>query len=159
MITTLKIYVLNWELIIINDGSKDNTLEIIETWAKKDSRIKIFSQLNQGVSVARNHGIGLSTGKYVSFFDADDIMNPDNIYLKIQALKLNDADWAYSNMNIIDGSDNFMNKSPKGREDNILENILLWTGEVVPGPCSNIIIKNIIIVQSRNGYGFFICKC
>ena len=50
----------DFELILVNDGSKDNTLQVLETLAKKDSRIKVINQQNQGLSGARNIGIELS---------------------------------------------------------------------------------------------------
>ena len=60
------------EIICINDGSTDNSLAILEEYQKKDSRIKVFSQKNQGVSAARNLGIEKATGEYLTFLDSDD---------------------------------------------------------------------------------------
>ena len=60
------------EIICINDGSPDNSLSILEEYAKNDNRIKIINQENQGVSVARNVGIDNATGDYIIFVDADD---------------------------------------------------------------------------------------
>ena len=62
----------DFELILVNDGSKDNTLQVLETLAKKDSRIKIINQQNQGLSGARNTGIENAKGDYIMFVDADD---------------------------------------------------------------------------------------
>lgn len=62
----------NIEIICINDGSSDNSLNILEEYATKDNRIKVITQHNQGVSVARNVGIENATGKYILFVDADD---------------------------------------------------------------------------------------
>ncbi|MGQ7353991.1 glycosyltransferase family 2 protein [Streptococcus suis] len=62
----------NWELICVNDGSTDDSLEICEHYAKQDSRIKVFSKVNEGVSVARNFGLKKVTGERVIFLDADD---------------------------------------------------------------------------------------
>lgn len=60
------------EIILINDGSTDNSLVIAEEYKNKDKRIKIFNQVNQGQSIARNKGIEESNGKYIYFMDSDD---------------------------------------------------------------------------------------
>jgi len=65
----------DWEIILIDDGSKDSTATIIESYAKIDSRIHSYFQMNKGVSEARNLGIKYASGKYVYFFDADDIID------------------------------------------------------------------------------------
>lgn len=62
----------NIEIICINDGSPDNSLQILEEYASKDNRIKIINQENQGLSGARNTGLKNVTGDYVLFIDADD---------------------------------------------------------------------------------------
>lgn len=62
----------NFEVILIDDGSKDSTGEICETIAAKDNRFKVIHQKNQGVSVARNKGIEVARGEYITFVDSDD---------------------------------------------------------------------------------------
>ena len=62
----------DWECIIVNDGSPDNTAEIAEKWQKLDSRFKYLEQINLGVSAARNFGISQAEGKYILPLDADD---------------------------------------------------------------------------------------
>lgn len=64
------------EIIAINDGSTDNCLEILNEYSQKDSRLKVFSQKNAGQATARNFGINNSNGKYIYFFDSDDILLP-----------------------------------------------------------------------------------
>lgn len=72
------------EIIIINDGSKDNSEKIINEWVKKDKRIKYLSQENKGVSCARNKGISISKGEYIFFLDADDILTENAITSLVQ---------------------------------------------------------------------------
>lgn len=62
----------NLEIICVNDGSPDNSLSILEEYAAKDSRIRIISQENAGISVARNTGMDVATGEYIYFLDSDD---------------------------------------------------------------------------------------
>lgn len=64
----------NIDIILINDGSNDNSQEICEKYQKKDKRIRLINQKNKGVSKARNKGLELSKGKYISFIDADDFI-------------------------------------------------------------------------------------
>ncbi|MDR3222515.1 MAG: glycosyltransferase [Methanobrevibacter sp.] len=66
------------EIICVNDGSTDNSFEILKEYKKKDDRIKIFKQLNLGAGIARNTGLMISQGKYISFIDADDCFIENN---------------------------------------------------------------------------------
>lgn len=66
----------DYEAVCVNDGSTDGSLAILEEYAQSDIRIKIFSQKNQGQSIARNMGLGLMCGEYVFFLDADDYIHP-----------------------------------------------------------------------------------
>lgn len=59
----------NLEIIMINDGSTDNSLEVCQRLAEKDSRIKVFSKENGGIAAARNFGVKKATGKYICFVD------------------------------------------------------------------------------------------
>ncbi len=67
----------NWELIIIDDGSTDNSLEICKKYSKNDKRIKVIHQTNHGPGYARNVGIKKATGDYITFLDADDYYSND----------------------------------------------------------------------------------
>lgn len=66
----------DWEAICVNDGSPDNCSVILAKYAQKDSRIKVITQENQGLSMARNNGLKQATGEYILFLDSDDFIHP-----------------------------------------------------------------------------------
>lgn len=65
------------EIIIINDGSTDNSQTILDKLATEDNRISIYKQQNEGLSITRNRGLSLAIGKYVYFMDSDDFLESD----------------------------------------------------------------------------------
>lgn len=67
----------DWEMIIIDDGSKDNSAEIVRAYMEKDSRIKFLQQANAGSAAARNNGIRSAEGQYIALLDADDLWEPE----------------------------------------------------------------------------------
>ena len=70
----------NWELLLVDDCSKDNSCEIICHYEKQDPRIRLLRQTkNQGAAMARNRGISEACGRYLCFLDADDIWEKDKI--------------------------------------------------------------------------------
>ena len=71
----------NIEIILVNDGSLDNSKDICEKYCKEDNRFKLINQANQGQSVARNKGVAASTGEFIAFVDSDDIIRQD--YLEV----------------------------------------------------------------------------
>lgn len=88
----------DFEVICVNDGSKDNTVSILEKWMKNDSRIRVIHQGNGGASQARNNGLANMTGKYLLFLDSDDIYHPEYIQTLVSACEKYDADAAYCSL-------------------------------------------------------------
>lgn len=73
----------NWELIIVDDGSTDNTLQIAQQFAVKDNRIQVYHQSNQGGCVARNEALKHIVGDYVQYLDADDKLHAEKLSLQV----------------------------------------------------------------------------
>ncbi len=79
----------DYELIIINDGSNDNTFSVINKYNKKYSKIKIINQKNNGLSEARKNGLDIAQGKYIYFMDSDDILEPNALNIMANKIKSN----------------------------------------------------------------------
>lgn len=85
----------NFEIILIDDGSQDNSGAICDAYGEKDSRIRVIHQENHGVSHARNQGMAMVTGDAVSFIDGDDTLEPDMYELLVKIMQEYDADIAH----------------------------------------------------------------
>ena len=83
----------NIEIIILNDGSKDQSLPVCEEFRQKDPRILLVDKANSGVSDTRNLGLKLASGKYVEFVDSDDYLEPDFTERLVAAAEENEADF------------------------------------------------------------------
>lgn len=82
----------NLEILLVNDGSTDHTLEKCQAYQAVDGRIRVLSQENGGVSAARNRGLAEAKGEYISFVDADDYLKPDFIEVLYHAATAEDCD-------------------------------------------------------------------
>lgn len=81
----------NWECILINDGSKDNTLDLLKSFEYKDkNRIRVFTQENLGLSATRNKGIENAKGEFLFFLDSDDLLSNDAISTLVSSFQNND---------------------------------------------------------------------
>ena len=77
----------NLQILLIDDGSTDDSLAVCHKWARQDNRIQVYEQENQGVARTRNKGIQLATGKYVMFLDADDWWEPGKLKEQLKRLE------------------------------------------------------------------------
>ena len=82
----------NLEIIVVNDGTKDRSADIAKEYAAKDSRIKVYDFKNGGLSVARNRGLEIATGEYISYLDSDDWLDTKMYETLLEAAMKNEAD-------------------------------------------------------------------
>lgn len=92
------------EIICINDGSKDNTLAILQEFAQKDSRIRLIDKVNEGISAARNQGMELARGEYISFIDSDDWIDENYLESLYNTAKKYNSDLACSSIIRVTGN-------------------------------------------------------
>lgn len=101
----------NLEIILVNDGSKDKSLEIMERFKNQDQRIIVINKENGGVSSARNKGIEAATGKYVIFIDADDYIEPNMFEVLAEDLFKNNVDMSMCGYRNVDINGNILYES------------------------------------------------
>lgn len=130
----------DFEIIISDDGSTDNTEAISKSY--NDPRIKYKQQKNSGVSAARDNGAEHASGKYLAFLDADDLFHPDNLAKKVVALEQQpSAALVFADCTVIDGTGRITGEKLIGKDENVLEDLLLWNGTVIPGPSSILVTR------------------
>lgn len=97
----------NWELLITDDCSTDNTIEVIKQYTKSDKRIKLFKlKKNSGAGIARNTSINNATGAFIAFCDSDDQWFSEKLATQISFMQKNDLRFTYSSYYTIDASGN-----------------------------------------------------
>lgn len=93
----------NWELIVIDDCSEDNTVAVVTQLAQDDSRICVYSnEHNSGVAKTRNRGLELCNGEYVAFLDSDDTWYPEKIEIQLKCFRETGADLICTSYAIVD---------------------------------------------------------
>lgn len=126
----------NWEMICINDCSKDNSVNIIEKYMKLDKRIKLIKlEKNSGVSIARNTGVKASNGKYIAFLDADDLWEKEKLEKQVKFMEEGEYEFSFTGYEFADE-----NGIPNGKKVKIpqkinykqaLKNTTIWTSTVM----------------------------
>lgn len=101
----------NWEMIIVDDGSSDETLAIVQAFIDKDKRIQCYKLAqNSGTGVARNFALQFANGNYIAFIDADDLWKPEKLEKQIQFMKKENLPITFSFYEQIDENGNNLKK-------------------------------------------------
>lgn len=98
----------NMEIILIDDGSPDKSGDICDAYARQDNRIIVIHQKNKGLSGARNSGLDISTGKYITFIDSDDSIMPDMFSTMINIMEQNNLDILFCNSVRVKNNDTYI---------------------------------------------------
>lgn len=139
----------NLEIILIDDGSKDKSIDICNEYAKKDSRIVVHHKENAGLVAARKTGVELATGEYIGFVDSDDYIDSDMYLSLMDDVQKNNSDIVIGGI-ILDYADHSVksfNKLPIGVYDKqsiskqIVPNLLMKTGFYQFGIIPGVVVK------------------
>ena len=103
-----------WELIIVDDGSTDNTISIIKEYIKKDARIRLILNKHSGAGKARNTGLDVANGNYISFLDSDDWLDNNFIAIGIDQMNKEKAEIAIYDLVRVDENDKYRQKVGTG---------------------------------------------
>lgn len=109
----------NLEIILVDDGSKDNCPKICDDYAKKDARVKVVHKENGGLSDARNAGIRVANGEYITFIDSDDYVDKDYVEFLYNNIEKNNADIAIGSHRVLYDSGKIIEKAT--HENSVLE--------------------------------------
>ncbi|MDY6782131.1 MAG: glycosyltransferase [Cyanobacteriota bacterium] len=135
------------EILIIDDGSQDKTLEIVNKTG--ESKLKIHSQKNSGQAAARNKGIELAKGEYIAFLDADDLWTPDKLERQLNSLQTHpEAAVAYSWTDYIDESGSFVQHGRKISAEGDVYSELLTNNFIENG--SNVLVRKSALDEVGN---------
>lgn len=136
----------NWELLVINDGSKDNSKNIIFDYCALDNRIILIeNQTNQGIAKSRNIGIKKSSGRYIAFLDSDDEWSSDKLQEQISHLNAKDESLSCTGFTIID--------IDKNTSKLIFPNIKVDSSNILK--TNSILLSSAIIDTKKIGTPFF----
>lgn len=115
----------NWEVIVVDDCSNDNTAEVVQEYMRKDGRIKYYKlENNSGAAVARNTAVELAAGKYMAFLDSDDVWFPEKLIKQISFMDENDNLFTCTSYTKIDEEGKYLNRTIGVRKQSDYNDIL-----------------------------------
>lgn len=126
------------EIIVVDDGSTDDSLAVLEPYG---DRIRVVSQRNQGVSVARNTGIQHSRGELIAFLDADDMWRPEKLTKQVSLFQNPDVGLVYCAVEYVDEAARPLGTNVTGRRGRVLRDIALLRGTIVLAGGSTAVVR------------------
>lgn len=116
----------DWEMIVVDDGSTDNSADVLKKITTTDNRIKLIKKENGGTASARNLGLSVAIGDYIQFLDADDTIAPDKLQRQIDLMDTEKLDVSYTDYKITDN--NVATQYPlKGFTINLTRILIGWS--------------------------------
>lgn len=136
----------NWECVVVDDGSTDDTAQVVARYAEKDARIKYIRQENQGPSAARNNGLMKASGQFVQFLDADDLIESEKFERQVEYLE------RHAEVDIVYGSMHYFNsENVTERRYSIWGEDKPWMPEISGAGkevLTRLILQNILAINS-----------
>ncbi len=131
---------------MIDDGSRDNSAAILNEISAADSRFRYIYQENQGVSAARNHGLAISKGRYITFIDADDILPENYLEMLMKALTNDDCQMSVCDVTVIENEKETMRFSCETNKLDQREtlNLIISRREINSGPCAKLFRREVL---------------
>lgn len=125
----------NWELVLVEDGSTDESLCILETVERQDGRIRVIRQENGGAAKARNHGLSKAEGRFVAYLDADDLWSPDKLEKQLAFMAKKEAAFSFTSYEFADEKGKGTGKIVRVPEElcykEALKNTTIFTSTVI----------------------------
>jgi len=135
-----------WECVVVDDGSTDDTAQVVARYTEKDSRIKYMWQKNRGPSAARNNGLMKTSGQFVQFLDADDLIESEKFERQVEYLEqYTEVDIVYGNMRYFDFENMNKRRYTMWGEDKPWMPETSGTGKEI---LTALIHKNILVINS-----------
>jgi len=139
----------DWEMIIVNDASTDNTAGIAEVYVNEDSRIKLFTnETNQGVAATRNIGIHHAKGEYLAFLDSDDLWLAEKLDKQIRFMKENNAVISFTGTSYINAAGQMSKFILQAKERFIYKELL--RRNIMS--CSSVVVRRDSMIPFPKGY-------
>lgn len=129
----------DYEIILINDGSKDDSLSLLWQYEQDYDNITVISKENTGASDSRNQGIKASQGSYLLFIDSDDYVDADYIETFVSSIEETDLDMVIGGIRQVDDQGKKLGEIALGRSD--------WAKYIITSPCTRIIRRSFLLEQ------------